>query len=103
MALGSWNPKSTICPVWARKRPLQAPKTLHVKGKMANFAAKNDSQEEKVDRGGEEDPEAGFTSHLGEPPDVGLTPTPLCRVPPRKATGGPQAMALSSAFPENPS
>ena len=41
MVLGSWNPKSTICPFRALKWPFQAPKTLRFKGKMANFEAKN--------------------------------------------------------------
>ena len=41
MVLGSWNPKSTICPFRARKLPFQAPKTLRSKGKMANFEATN--------------------------------------------------------------
>ena len=39
MVFGSWNPKSTICPFRARKWLFQAPKTLHFKGKMANFEA----------------------------------------------------------------
>ena len=41
VVLGSWNPESTICPFQARLWPLQAPKTLRSKGKMANFEAKN--------------------------------------------------------------
>ena len=41
MVLGSWNPKSTICPFRARKWPFQAPKTLRFKGKMVNFEAKH--------------------------------------------------------------
>ena len=39
MVLGSWNPKSTICPFRARIWPFQAPKTLRFKGKMANLEA----------------------------------------------------------------
>ena len=41
MVLGSWNPKSTICPFQARKWPSQAPKTLRFKGTMANFEVTN--------------------------------------------------------------
>ena len=41
MVLGSWSPKTTICPFRARKWPCQAPKTLRFKGKMANFEATN--------------------------------------------------------------
>ena len=41
VALGSWNPKFTICPFRARVWPFQAPKTLRFKGKMGNFEAKN--------------------------------------------------------------
>ena len=41
MVLGSWNPKSTICPFRARKWPFQPSKTLRFKGKIANFGAKN--------------------------------------------------------------
>ena len=47
MVLGSWNPESTICPFRARKWPFQAPKTLHFKGTMANFEAKNTVKQEK--------------------------------------------------------
>ena len=39
--MGSWNPKSTICPFRARKWPFQAPKTLRFKGRIANFETKN--------------------------------------------------------------
>ena len=41
VVLGSWNPKSTICPFRARNWLFQAPKTLRFKGEMANFAATN--------------------------------------------------------------
>ena len=41
MVLGSWSPKSTICPFRARKWPFQAPGTLRFKGQMANFEATN--------------------------------------------------------------
>ena len=39
--LGSWNTEFTICPFRAQICPFQAPKTLHFRGKMANFEANN--------------------------------------------------------------